>query len=146
MFIKQNPSTAKTIFQYTAAVSYGVLSLVFALFAPVFTRFMLATPEAFVLALGGIAMIKALQGAFVTAFSTRFTFGALVTFVVTVSGLDLFNIHAAFWGILFGYTLVDSIVTHSFSSATIFLFFSKLTSLLLPCYFLYHTYHFASGY
>lgn len=91
--------------QYTAAVTYGVLSLVFALFAPVFTRFMLATPEAFVLALGGIAMIKALQGAFVTAFSTRFTFGALVTFVVTVSGLDLFNIHAAFWGILFGYVV-----------------------------------------
>lgn len=82
-----------------------MLSLVFALFAPVFTRFMLATPEAFVLALGGIAMIKALQGAFVTAFSTRFTFGALVTFVVTVSGLDLFNIHAAFWGILFGYVV-----------------------------------------
>ena len=91
--------------QYTAAVTYGVLSLVFALFAPVFTRFMLATPEAFVLALGGIAMIKALQGAFVTAFSTRFTFGALVTFVVTVSGLDLFNIHAAFWGILFSYVV-----------------------------------------
>lgn len=91
--------------QYTAAVTYGVISLVFALFAPVFTRFMLATPEAFVLALGGIAMIKALQGAFVTAFSTRFTFGALVTFVVTVSGLDLFNIHAAFWGILFGYVV-----------------------------------------
>lgn len=89
--------------QYTAAVSYGLLSLVFALFAPLFTSFMLATPEAFVLALGGIAMIKALQGAFVTAFSTRFTFGALITFVVTVSGLDLFNIHAAFWGILFGY-------------------------------------------
>lgn len=91
--------------QYTAAVTYGVLSLVFALLAPVFTRFMLATPEASVLALGGIAMIKALQGAFVTAFSTRFTFGALVTFVVTVSGLDLFNIHAAFWGILFSYVV-----------------------------------------
>ena len=37
-----------------------MLSLVFALFAPVFTRFMLATPEAFVLALGGIAMVAAL--------------------------------------------------------------------------------------
>lgn len=91
--------------QYTAAVTYGVPSLVFALLAPVFTRFMLATPEASVLALGGIAMIKALQGAFVTAFSTRFTFGALVTFVVTVSGLDLFTIHAAFWGILFSYVV-----------------------------------------
>ncbi|MGO3343281.1 MAG: benzoate/H(+) symporter BenE family transporter, partial [Glutamicibacter arilaitensis] len=89
--------------QYTAAVVYGLLSLLFALFAPTLTRFMLATPEAFVLALGGIAMLKALQQAFVTAFATKFTLGALVTFVVTISGLDLFNIHAAFWGILFGY-------------------------------------------
>lgn len=89
--------------QYTAAIVYALLSLVCAVLAPAFTRFMLATPEAFILALGGIAMIKALQGAFVTAFATRFTFGALVTFVVTISGLDLFNIHAAFWGILFGY-------------------------------------------
>ena len=88
---------------YTAAVVYGFLSLVFALFAPALTRFMLATPEAFVLALGGIAMLKALQQAFVTAFATKFTLGALVTFVVTISGLDLFNVHAAFWGILFGY-------------------------------------------
>lgn len=89
--------------QYTAAVTYGLLSLGCAVLAPGFTRFMLATPGAFILALGGLAMIKALQNAFVGAFSQRFTFGALVTFVVTVSGLDLFNIHAAFWGIVIGY-------------------------------------------
>lgn len=89
--------------QYSAAVVYGSLSLVFALFAPLLTRLMLATPEAFVLALGGIAMLKALQQAFVTAFATKFTMGALVTFVVTISGMNLFNIHAAFWGILIGY-------------------------------------------
>ncbi|MGO2029634.1 benzoate/H(+) symporter BenE family transporter [Glutamicibacter sp. BW77] len=89
--------------QYSAAVVYGSLSLVFALFAPLLTRLMLATPEAFVLALGGIAMLKALQQAFVTAFATKFTMGALITFVVTISGMNLFNIHAAFWGILIGY-------------------------------------------
>lgn len=50
-------------------------------------------------------MLKALQQAFVTAFATKFTLGALVTFVVTISGLDLFNIHAAFWGILIGYSV-----------------------------------------
>lgn len=89
--------------QYTGAVVYGVLSLVCALLAPTLVRFMLATPEAFVLALGGIAMIKALQQAFVTAFATTFTLGSLVTFVVTIADLNLFNIHAAFWGILVGY-------------------------------------------
>ena len=48
-------------------------------------------------------MLRALQQAFVTAFSTTFTLGALVTFVVTISGLALFNIHAAFWGLVIGY-------------------------------------------
>lgn len=98
--------------QYTAALVYGVLSLVCALFAPVLVQFLLGTPEAFILALAGIAMLPALQQAFVTAFSGRFTLGALVTFVVTVSGLDLFNVHAAFWGILLGYG-ISRIIEHS---------------------------------
>jgi len=98
--------------QYAAAVAYGVLSLLCALFAPALTRYMLATPEAFVLALGGIAMLKALQQAFVTAFSTKYTLGALVTFVVTISGLNLFSIHAAFWGIVIGYA-VSRLVEHA---------------------------------
>ncbi|MFD5275923.1 hypothetical protein ACFWIX_00035 [Pseudarthrobacter sp. NPDC058362] len=37
---------------------------------------MLSTPKEFVLLLGGIAMLRALQQAFVTAFSTAFTLGA----------------------------------------------------------------------
>lgn len=91
--------------QYTAAVIYGLLSLLCALVAPMLTRLMLATPQAFILALGGIAMLRALQQAFVAAFATKFTLGALVTFVVTVSGLNLFNIHAAFWGVVIGYAV-----------------------------------------
>jgi benzoate membrane transport protein len=89
--------------QYTAALVYAVLSLGCAALAPGLVRFMLATPEAFVLALGGIAMLRALLQAFVTAFSTTFTMGSLVTFVVTISGLDLFNLHSAFWGVVIGY-------------------------------------------
>ena len=91
--------------QYTAAVAYGLLALVFAAFAPTLTRLMLAAPKEFVLALGGIAMLRALQQAFVTAFATNFTLGSLVTFVVTISGMNLFNIHAAFWGLVIGYAV-----------------------------------------
>lgn len=96
-------SSGKKERQYTAAVAYGVLALVFSAFAPTLTRLMLAAPKEFVLALGGIAMLRALQQAFVTAFATSFTLGSLVTFVVTVSGMNLFNIHAAFWGLVIGY-------------------------------------------
>jgi benzoate membrane transport protein len=91
--------------QYTAAVVYGILAVACALLAPTLTRFMLATPTEFILALGGIAMLRALQQAFVSAFATDFTLGALVTFVVTISGMSLFNLHPAFWGLVIGYAV-----------------------------------------
>lgn len=50
-------------------------------------------------------MLRALQQAFVTAFATTFSLGSLVTFVVTMSGISLFNIHPAFWGLVFGYAV-----------------------------------------
>ena len=47
-------------------------------------------------------MLRILQTAFVTAFSKRFSLGALVTFLVTVADVPLLNIGAAFWGLLAG--------------------------------------------
>lgn len=91
--------------QYTAAVVFGVLAMTCALLAPALTRLMLATPREFILTLGGIAMLRALQQAFVTAFANAFTLGSLVTFVVTMSGMSLANIHPAFWGLVIGYTV-----------------------------------------
>jgi benzoate membrane transport protein len=88
--------------QYTAGVVCGMLAMVFGLFAPLFTRLMLATPVAFVATLGGLAMLRVLQTSFVTAFGSRFTLGALVTFVVTVSDVEVLSIGAAFWGLLAG--------------------------------------------
>ncbi|MGH3371391.1 MAG: benzoate/H(+) symporter BenE family transporter, partial [Nocardioidaceae bacterium] len=89
--------------QYTAGVFCGLLAIVFGVFAPLFTGLMLAMPGAFIAVLGGLAMLRALQGSFVTAFSGRFTLGALVTFLVTVADVQLLNIGAAFWGLVAGY-------------------------------------------
>lgn len=91
--------------QYTAALVYAVLSLACALVAPAIVRAMLATPEAFILTLGGLAMLRALLQAFLTAFSGPHALGALTAFIVTVSGLDLLNLHAAFWGIVIGWAV-----------------------------------------
>jgi len=90
---------------YTAGIFCGLLAMLFGLFAPLFTRLMLATPSAFIAALGGLAMLRVLQSSFVTAFSGRFTLGALVTFVVTVADIKIFSIGAAFWGLLAGLAL-----------------------------------------
>lgn len=87
---------------YVAGICCGLLAIVFGLFAPLFTDLMLATPESFVAALGGLAMLRVLQTSFVTAFSSRFTMGALVSFVVTVADVKILNIASAFWGLLAG--------------------------------------------
>lgn len=87
---------------YAAAMFTGALAVLFGLLSPSFTRLMLHAPAAFIAVLAGLAMLRVLQGAFVAAFKTRFTLGALVSFLVTVSDLGLFNIGAAFWGLVAG--------------------------------------------
>jgi benzoate membrane transport protein len=88
--------------QYTAGIMVGVLALAFGLFSPVFTRLMLAAPGAFIAALAGLAMLRVLQTAFAISFGGRFTLGALVTFLVTVADVAIFNVGAPFWGLVLG--------------------------------------------
>jgi len=59
----------------------------------------------FITALGGLAMLPVLIGAFRAAFSGPGAggLGPLVSFVVTVSGISLFNVGSPFWGVVFGY-------------------------------------------
>lgn len=89
--------------QYTGGIVTGVLSLVFGVLAPPFTRFLLHAPKAFIMALAGLAMLRVLQSAFVASFGQRFTLGALVSFLVTVADVGVFNIGAAFWGLVAGF-------------------------------------------
>lgn len=87
---------------YAGAVVCGLLAVGFGLLAPLFTRWLLATPPVFIAALAGLAMLKVLQGAFVTAFRDRHALGALVAFLVTVADVSIANIGAPFWGLVFG--------------------------------------------
>lgn len=88
--------------QYAAALVCGSIAIVVGLFAPGFVRILLAMPVAFVAALGGLAMLRALEAAFRTAFSGPQATAALVTFLVTVAEATFLNIGAAFWGLVAG--------------------------------------------
>lgn len=90
---------------YTAAIFTGLLATAFGLLAPAFTGLMLAAPKEFIMALGGLAMLRVLQAAFVASFRDRFTLGALVSFLVTVADLSVLNIGAAFWGLVAGFAV-----------------------------------------
>ncbi|MFO1272018.1 MAG: benzoate/H(+) symporter BenE family transporter [Rubrivivax sp.] len=102
---------------YTAGLAVGVLALAFGLFSPVFTRLMLAAPPAFVSALAGLAMLRVLQTAFGVSFKDRFTLGALVTFLVTVADVPIFNIGSPFWGLVIGYVVSRVLERQDFAGA-----------------------------
>ena len=88
--------------QYTAGVLVGIFALGFGLTAPFFTRLLLATPPAFIATLTGLAMLRVLQSSFQISFRDKFSFGALICFVVTVADVPIFRIGAPFWGLVFG--------------------------------------------
>lgn len=87
---------------YSAALFFCVLGFAFGLAAPFFTRLLLATPPAFIATLAGLAMLRVLQTAFTGSFGGRFSFGALVCFLVTVADVAVFRIGAPFWGLVLG--------------------------------------------
>ena len=95
--------------RWVSAVVFGVLAILFGLFAPAVASLGLALPAAFIAALGGLAMLGVLQIAFVHGFKGRFTLGATVTLIVTASQVTIFNVSAAFWGLVFG-SLVSALL------------------------------------
>jgi benzoate membrane transport protein len=90
---------------YAAGIIVGVLAMVFGIFAPGATSILLACPPAFIATIAGLAMIRILGAAFSTAFSGRYLNGALITFLITVSGVSVWNIGAPFWGLVIGFIL-----------------------------------------
>jgi benzoate membrane transport protein len=91
--------------QYIAGMLVALFGIAFGLFSSVFTRLLLATPKAFIATLAGLAMLRVLQTAFTVSFRDRFALGALVTFLVTVADVAIFNIGAPFWGLVFGFSV-----------------------------------------
>ncbi len=90
---------------YTAGIIIGLFALVFGLFAPALTRWMVATPFEFLAALAGLAMFRVLLSAFDSAFCGRFSLGALLCFLITVSEVTILRVGAPFWGLVFGFAL-----------------------------------------
>ena len=89
--------------QYTAAIVICSLAILFGIYAPLFTKLMLATPSAFIATLAGLALLRVLQTSFKDSFGGSFTLGALISFLVTIVDQSIFNIGAPFWGLVCGF-------------------------------------------
>ena len=88
--------------RFVAGIVYGLLLLAFGILAPVAADLSATLPVAFIGVLGGLALIRALQGWMATAFGGDLSLGALTAFLVTLSGISIFHIGAPFWGLAFG--------------------------------------------
>jgi benzoate membrane transport protein len=103
--------------RYVGAIWLGLFFLTFGIMAPTAVALALAIPQTMIGVMAGLAMIAVLQSAFTAAFAGRFATGAVVAFLVTVSGVSIFNIGAAFWGLVFGLAVSRIVEPGDFSDS-----------------------------
>lgn len=89
--------------RYTAAVVCGVLYVAVGLVGAAVTGVLLAFPKELVLAIAGLALLGSIGGGLHAALKDdTHREAALITFLVTLSGVVLAGIGSAFWGVVAG--------------------------------------------
>lgn len=89
--------------RYWAGAFGGALYLVLGVFGATLVSLFSAFPAALIAALAGLALFGAIGGALAGAMSVpNDREAALITFLVTASGMSFLGLSAAFWGLIFG--------------------------------------------
>ena len=95
-----DPDPAK---RYTAAVTCGAIYVLIGIFGAAITGVLTSFPKELVAAIAGLALLGTIGGALATAVkddSNREA--ALITFLVTLSGVVIAGVGSAFWGVVAG--------------------------------------------
>ena len=89
--------------RYWSAVTAGALYIVFGLVAGAITTFFAAAPSILITAVAGLALLGAFAAALSAAVQNEDDrIAAVITFLVTASGVSFLGIGSAFWGLLAG--------------------------------------------
>ena len=89
--------------RYIAGVAAGVFYALVGLFGATVAATLLALPKELVWAIAGFALLGTIGNGLLAALNhERHREAALVTFLVTASGITLFGVGSAFWGLLGG--------------------------------------------
>lgn len=89
--------------RYTAAVAAGAFYIVVGLFGATVVALFAAFPKELIVAIAGIALLGTLGSSLAAALREESEReAALVTFLVTASGLSLWGVGSAFWGVVAG--------------------------------------------
>ncbi|MDZ4123769.1 MAG: benzoate/H(+) symporter BenE family transporter, partial [Hydrogenophaga sp.] len=89
--------------RYTAAVACGALYVLIGLFGAAITGLLMAFPKELVLAIAGLALLGSIgSGLHAALRDDDHREAALITFLVTLSGVVVAGIGSAFWGVVAG--------------------------------------------
>lgn len=89
--------------RYTAAVSCGALYVAIGLFGAVITGLLTAFPKELVVAIAGLALLGTIGNGLAAALQGEsHREAALITFLVTLSGVVIAGVGSAFWGVVAG--------------------------------------------
>ncbi|MFM2118559.1 MAG: benzoate transporter BenE [Pseudomonadota bacterium] len=89
--------------RYTAPVMAGLFYALMGLAGGAVVALLAAFPKALVLAVAGLALLGAIAGGLAAAVAeVRWREPALITFLVTLSGVQLLGVSSAFWGVVAG--------------------------------------------
>ena len=89
--------------RYLAAIWAGVFYLVTGIFGATVVSIFAAFPRALIVSIAGLALLGTIgNGLAAAVHDEKEREAALITFLVTASGLSLFGIGSGFWGLVFG--------------------------------------------
>jgi benzoate membrane transport protein len=89
--------------RYWAAITSGVVYVLLAFAAALVTSLASLAPLALITAVAGLALVPAFVGSISAAFSDRNQLEApALTFLIAASGMTLFGVSGAFWGVVVG--------------------------------------------
>ena len=96
--------------RWKVGLIYGGLYCVVALFVPPLARLFMTMPVHILASVTGLALLAPLTGALTTVFRDENNReAAILTFVTTASGLALWGIGSAFWGLVIGFVAIAAL-------------------------------------
>ncbi|OJF17707.1 MAG: hypothetical protein A6D91_03375 [Bacillaceae bacterium G1] len=101
------PETGPAQERYKAAFLAGVIMLAFGLLASVLIPWIVSLPRYVIHLFNGFALIPVLIGALKISFQqSQYVLSPFVTFVFSMSGMSFFGMHASFWALILGVSLL----------------------------------------
>jgi benzoate membrane transport protein len=100
MGTEAHPDASK---RYTAAVSCGIIYVIIGLFGGVFIGVLMSFPKELIAAIAGLALLGTIgSGLAVAVHDESHREAAIITFLVTLSGVVIAGVGSAFWGVVAG--------------------------------------------